>query len=191
MSETIEHAREGIEHAEHAHAHGDDAARWIAVLVAVLAAVLAIGEAFEKTAMVSWLTSHISVSDDYAYYQAKNVRAEVTRAERETLSSLPNASDPAVQQRIAALGRQEAHLRDDEAGRGMKQLRADAERQETIRDRDEHLTHKLELVVGGLQIAIVLASVSVVTRVRWLAWGGFGLGVAMALYGAAVWSGVV
>ena len=40
MSETIEHAREGIEEADHAHAlHGDSTARRIAVLIAVLAAV--------------------------------------------------------------------------------------------------------------------------------------------------------
>jgi hypothetical protein len=189
MSDTIDHAREGIEHAHHAHEHGDEAARWIAVLVAVLAAMLAICETGEKTAMVTWLSSHISVSDDYAYYQAKNIRADVLQQEEQTLLSLPTASDPAVQQRIAAIRAQQAHLRDDPHGNGMKQLMAQAEADRKVRERNQHLTHELEMVVGGLQIAIVLASVSVVTRVRWLAWTGFGLGLAMGAWALAVWLG--
>ena len=56
MSDTIEHAKEGIEEAHH---HGDSRARRIAVLIAVLAAGLALSEMGEKGAQnrISPITS--------------------------------------------------------------------------------------------------------------------------------------
>jgi hypothetical protein len=51
VSETIEPAREGIEHAEHRPGlHIDSTARRIAMLIAVLAAALALAEMGEKGA---------------------------------------------------------------------------------------------------------------------------------------------
>ena len=65
MSETIEHAREGLEHAEHAAAHHTDRTpRRIAVLIAVLAAALALADMGEKGAQNAFLTHHVAVSDD-------------------------------------------------------------------------------------------------------------------------------
>jgi len=56
-------------------------------------------------------------------------------------------------------------MRDDpQGGDGMKQLGERAKGQEAERDAAFHRYHEFELVVGALQIAIVLASVSVVTR---------------------------
>lgn len=191
MSETIEHAREGIEHAAHAHSHGDEAARWIAVLVAVLAALLAIGEVVEKNAMETWLASHISVSDDYAYYQAKTLRNAVLENQAAVLSSLPNHDDPAIVKLLADGRKQIAANTDKPGGHGMKQLIVQAEHDSRASEHARHKTHEMELVVGGLQIAIVLASVSVVTRMRWLAWAAFAVGLAMAGCGGIVWVGVL
>lgn len=193
MSEAIEHAREGIEHAHHAAAHeGDGSARWIAVLVAVLAAALAISELGEKSSMTKYLTSHIALSDDYAYYQEKHVRQTTVQAEEILLQSLPNAGDPAIQARIKAARDEEARLADNpKTGQGMKQLQDQADREKETRDHAAHLAHQLEISVGGLQIAIVLASVSVVTRVRALAWAGAGLGAAMVAYGLLLWTGAI
>jgi hypothetical protein len=108
MSETIEHAREGIEEADHAHAlHGDSTARRIAVLIAVLAAALALAEMGEKGAQNEYLTHHVAVADEWAFYQAKTVRATVLAAEAGILANLPNAADPGPQAEInrRAMGR--------------------------------------------------------------------------------------
>lgn len=192
MSETIGDAREGLEHAHHAAEHGDNSARWIAVLVAVLAAALAIAELGEKSSMTAYLTHHIALSDDYAYYQEKHVRLTTRQTEEEVLLSLPNAADPAIQARIKASREDQARLTDNpKTGQGMKQLEAQADAEKEVRDHAAHLAHQLELSVGGLQIAIVLASVSIVTRVRALAWGGAGLGLVMAVYGLLLWTGVI
>lgn len=173
MSETIEHAKEGI--AEAHHAHGDTSARRIAILIAVLAAALALADMGEKGAQNAYLTHHIAVADDWAFYQAKNMRATVWAAQAGVLANLPNAADAGPQAEIKRARDNEARMRDDpQGGDGMKQLGERAKGQEAERDAAFHRYHEFELVVGALQIAIVLASVSVVTRVTALA---FGVGV--------------
>lgn len=192
MSETIEHAKEGIERAHHAHVQeGHESARVIAVLVAVLAAALAISDLGEKSSTTTYLTRHIALSDDYAFYQEKHVRVTVLQSEEAMLRSLPAALEPEVQTRIRAAQAEQARLQDSPKAQGMKQLLAQAAKDKKVRDHASHLAHQLEVVVGGLQIAIVLASVSVVTRVNALAWGGAALGVAMVAYGLLLWNGVV
>jgi hypothetical protein len=185
MSESIEHAREGIEHAHHAPSlHTDSTARRIAVLIAVLAAALALAEMGEKGAQNAYLTHHIAISDDWAFYQAKNVRATVLAAEAAVLSNLPSAADAGPQAEIKRAHESEARLRDDpQGGEGMKQLAVRAKDQEGQRDRAFHRYHEFELVVGALQIAIVLASVSVVTRIVALALGAGVVGAIASAFG--------
>ena len=184
MSETIEHAREGLEHAEHsAGGHGDHSARRIAVLIAVLAAALALAEMGEKGAQNAYLTHHIALSDDYAFYQAKNARATTWAAEAGVLASLPNSADPGPQAEIKRARETEARLRDEPGGDGMKQLAERAEAHKVAREEAFHRYHQLELAVGALQIAIVLASVAVVTRMTALAYGAGVLGALAAAFG--------
>lgn len=204
MSDTIDDAKEGIEHAHHAAAHGDGSARRIAVLIAALAAMLALAEMGTKSAQNEYMTRHIAASDDWAFYQAKDVRAAMRNAEAAILESLPGAAgqqgagqgasqgaDPALQARVKAARDAETHLRDDPAaGNGMKQLAAKAQTEEAERDHALHRYHQFELVVGGLQIAIVLASVSVVTRVQTIAWAAGVLGVLAGVFGLLVHAGI-
>ena len=68
-------------------------ARRIAVVIAALAAALALAEMGEKGAQNAYLTHHIAVSDDWAFYQAKNARATTWAAEAGMLANLPNAAD--------------------------------------------------------------------------------------------------
>jgi hypothetical protein len=193
MSDDIEQAQQGLEHAHEAAearpAHNDFGARRIAVLISALAAALAIAEMGEKSAQNDYLSHHIGASDAWAFYQAKTVRADMAREQAELLASLPNAADPEVQKRIAATRTEVARLEDDETSLGRKQLRARAEAEEHERDEVGHAYHRLETVVGGLQIAIVLASVSVVTRMWPLAAAAGVLGAIAAAFGLGVWLG--
>ncbi len=193
MSDTIEHAQEGLEHAHHAAEHGqDNSAARIAIVIAALAAALTLAEMGKNSAQSDYLTHHISLSDDWNFFQAKNVRATVRNAEATLLESLPNAGDPAIVARIQAARETEDRLRDDpKAGDGMKQLVERAGHQTEARDHAFHLYHQFEGVVGALQIAIVLTSVSIVTRVRWLAWTGGGIGLLASCFGLAVALGIV
>jgi len=192
MSDDLEQAQKGMEQAEEAGeqrgAHNDGGARRIAVLISALAAALAIAEMQEKGAQNDFLAHHISTSDAWAFYQAKTLRSAMTAQQIDVLASLPTAADPEVQKRITAAQAEKVRLDDDEKTLGRKQLRQQAE--DDARDRDEigHRYHLFELVVGALQISIVLASVSVVTRITPLAWAAGAIGGVAAAFG--VWVAV-
>jgi hypothetical protein len=192
VGDSIEQAHDAIREAHHAHQHGDAGARNVAVLVSVLAAILALAGVGEKSAQNAYLTFHIAASDDWSFYQAKNVRALMRDTEANILESLPAASDAAAQTRIKAAHDYAARMRDDpQAGDGMKQLAERAHRDEAARETAFHRYHWLEMVVGALEIAIVLASVSVVTRIRSLAIGAGAIGAVAALCGLAVAAGML
>jgi hypothetical protein len=191
MSDTIEQAQQGLEHAhEAAEEHSDTGARKVAILISVLAAALALADMGEKGAQNEYLTHHVSVSDDWAFYQAKTLRSGMYTLHIDTLQALPNAGDADVKQRVEAAKAEQARLEDDEKTLGRKQLRERAEEQSRERDEAFEKYHHFELVVGGLQIAIVLASVSVVTRMRPLAIAAGVLGGAGILYGLAIVAGM-
>jgi hypothetical protein len=183
MSELMEEAREGIHHAGHGSGqHSDTVARRIAMLIAVLAAALALAEMGEKGAQNAYLTHHVALSDDWAFYQAKAARAAIWASEAGILANLPNAREPGPQAEIAQAKANEARMHDEPGGDGMKQLSDRAEAQKAARDEAFHHYHNYELVVGALQIAIVLASVAVVTRIVALAIGAGAIGAIAMVY---------
>jgi hypothetical protein len=73
-------------------------------------------------------------------------------------------------------------MRSEPGSDGMEQLSEKAKEQEHLRDHAMHRTHELELASGGLQIAIVLASISVVTDLPVFMLASAILGLASALY---------
>ena len=179
MSESLERAKETIE--EHA-GHSDSWARGVAVLVSVLAAALALTEVGAKASQTAYLTHHVALSNEWAFYQAKNLRAIVRTSEADLLASLPNAAEPAVQARIKEAKDYAARMRDDpKGGEGMKQLAVTANEEQATRDEAGHRYHNYEYAAGALQIAIVLASVSVVTRIRAMTYGAAAIGAIATL----------
>jgi len=188
MSDSIDTAKETIERVhEEAQQHGDPAARNVAILVAVLAVALALTEMANKNAQNAYLTHHVQASDDWAFYQAKTIRSTIYALQADTLASLPAGADPAVRQRIDAWRAEVKRLDDDEQSVGRKQLAAKAHDSEVARDHAFHRYHLFETGAGALQIAIVLASVSLITRVRTLAYAAAIVGAVASLFGVAEW----
>jgi hypothetical protein len=171
---------------ERAESNPDPWARGVAVLVSFLAAALALTGIAEKSSQNEYLSAHIAVSDDWSFYQAKNQRAAIRGSEISILQSLPNAADPAVLKRIQAAEEYIAHAKDDpKTNDGLKQLAARAAARETERQEALERYHHYELASGALELAIVLASVSVVIRIRPLTIGAGVLGL-VATLGAIV-----
>ena len=191
MVDPVETAHEQIHEAHHAHGDTDPWPRRMAVVVSVLAASLALAEIGAKSTQTAYLTHHIAASDTWGFYQAKNLRATLRDTQAETLRSLPNAETPAIKDRIAAALAEEARMRDEPGKDGMKQLRAKAEGLEHDRDHAFHLYHGYEYTSGALEIGIVLASVSVVTRIRTLGIAAAAIGLAACAYGLGVYSHVI
>lgn len=190
MNKIAEEAHETIH--EHGGGHADPFSRRAAVLVSILAAALALTEIGTKSTANEYLANHIAVSDDYAFYQARNVRSMVKQTEASLLAVLGNATDPAVQKRIQAAEDYAARMRDDpKSGDGMKQLLARARAQEEARDHALHRYHFYEYCSGALEIGIVLSSVAVVTRIAMLAYVAAGLGSVAGVVAILVASGML
>ena len=187
MSE-LEMAQESLDHATEAHEHGSvPHAKHAAIVIASLAAALALCEAAAKDAQTSFLTHHIAASDTWTQYQAKSGRLATLTATADILSSLPNAADAAVAQRRADAIATAGRMRSEPGGDGMAQLSEQAHELEHVRDKDEHRHHGLEIASGGLQLAIVLVSVSVVTSLVSLMFGGGALGLVALVYGLLIY----
>jgi hypothetical protein len=180
----IEVAQESLEHAAHEHAHGGvPYAKQAAIVIAGLAACLALCETGAKDAQTAFLTHHIGASDTWAQYQAKSGRRATQLSAAAVLSSLPTAAEPDVAKRIADALANAERMRTEPGKDGMEQLAVRAHDQEHLRDHQEHRHHGLEIASGGLQLSIVLVSVSVITAMPALLIGGGLLGAAAAVYG--------
>ena len=160
MSEEFEQAQEHLEHA--AHEHGSATHTRAAILIGIMAAALAITEFVAKDAQTEYLTNHIAASDTWAQYQAKSVRRAIFTSEADVLGGLPTNGDPAIKKKISDALANADRMHSEPGADGMEQLAEKAHAQEHVRDHEMHRNHTLEIASGGLQIAIVLASISVV-----------------------------
>ena len=188
MSEMAQETLERHHHLEHNPDDGN--ARRAALVIGVLAAVLAVSEMAERSSQNSYLAHHIGASNEYAFYQARQTRALVLTQSAATVTAM--ASTPESQKAAAdALAEARRLTEDSERGNGAKQIQARADAESRARDVALHRYEWYEIVTSALQIAIVLASVSVVTRIAAVTWLGAGIGVLAAALAALVATGVV
>lgn len=186
MTEPTELVQDTLERHEHMeHNPKDNHAQKMALLIGMLAAGLALSEMAEKSSQNAYLAHHVEVSDDWAFYQAKTLRANMAHNTIDIIASMP-VQDAATAKRIKDLTDTVARMDSDpKTGEGRKEMQEKAKRDTELRDHSLHRYHDMEKVVGALQIAIVLASVSVVTKIRKLGLFTAGLGFVASLYGAA------
>ncbi|MCW8305437.1 DUF4337 domain-containing protein [Acidiphilium sp. PA] len=181
----IETATDSLERHQHLKEHPEaHHARRMALVIGILAAALAICEMGEKSAQNDYIAKQIAVSDTWAFYQAKSIKADIASSQAATLSALATHGSDATAQALArAAEARAAKEASDPAGReGKAQLKQQALRQTEARDHQLERYHFLEIAVGALQIAIVLASVSVVTEIVAFGFAAIGLG-ALAFVG--------
>ncbi len=173
------------EHAEHA-AHAGS--KKTALLIAVIAALLALSEAGGKEAQTEATDAAIAASDTWNFYQAKSLRRTLAASQIELTTLLPPAADPALevarQNQVAAWRKEIEHYDDDPVkDNGRRQLETKAAALETVRDHALGRLHGFEKSSAALQLAIVLATASVITgavALVWLSVGLAGIGAVIA-----------
>ena len=159
--------------------HEDRFNRGAALLIAVMAAVLAVGGLGGGNATDDMIISNIRASDTWAFYQAKNVRQtmyEIEVADLESRLPLETGADrAALEARIAEYKATVARYDDEpdpEApadpmrGEGKKQLMAQAEAFEAARDVAVAKDDNFDLAEVALQLALVLGSVAILAGNR-------------------------
>ena len=170
-----------------AHGHLDHKAdKGVALLISVLALVLAFSETLGKSAQTAALASHIEASNLWAFFQAKTIRQTVMRTAAEELEVALLKNEAAKKQIETWKKIAERYQSEPETGEGRKELAARAKASEESYQRSMAAYHHFELASAAVQIAIVLASASIVTAIAALAWasGALGaLGIAFCVIG--------
>lgn len=178
------------------HAGADRFRSRAALLIAMLAAVLAIGGMGGGNATDDMIASNIQASDTWAFFQAKNIRQtafEIAVDEIDT-ALLEGDLSPARRERlearradyVAAIARYDSEP-DPEApddllrGEGKKQLSAQAQQFEAQFEIASKRDNNFDLAEVCLQLALVLGSVAILALNRPVLLASAGLGAAGAL----------
>ena len=165
----------------------------VALIIAVLALFLALAETGAKKAEHRATELNIETSDLYNFYQAKRIRSTVVETALQGLETTAGTVTDekvreAIEKQIAAWKNAVANFEkdpkkpEDSLEAIQERAKAAAEGRELSNKKLEHF----EYASGALQIAIVLASASIITGVTVLAWGAATLGaigVALAALG--------
>jgi hypothetical protein len=182
-------ARVAHERIEEIHAHGGHGhvvlgprARWTAIIIAVLAAILAIADLSAHRATKTIITAQSAAGSIATQYEA----ADNHRTTLENDALLLDALGAGQQSPAAVQARETAKA---SAAAEAAQLKVDERRLEKKRKAlEEKVAHaddrysNLEIGIGALQIAIVLASVSIVAAATWLLGGGIAAGIIGLLF---------
>lgn len=147
----------------------DSTNKWTAIYIAALAVLLAICSIGDDDASKTAVRANIQASNTYAFFQAKNIRqTDYKIAVDQFKSDLLdlNLSEQARQYLNDKIAAYEAIIKrydsEPEKGEGKKELLAKAHNWEAERDLALKRDPYFDLSQGLLQIAIVLASVSLI-----------------------------
>lgn len=165
--------------------------RYVALMIAALAAMLALVEISGGNAEQEATTNNITAANLWAFFQAKTIRRSNLQQLMEMVElevpNLPPERAERTMKRLEAWRATAARYESEpETNEGRKELAARAKAAEDARDRALAADNMFDYGSAALQLAIVLASASIVVGITWLAWlaGGFGLiGLAFALLG--------
>ena len=163
-------------HEELQEIHEKSGKKWVAVYIAVLAVVLAITSMGGSNSMKDMLTNNIYASNYWAFFQAKTIRQTTLRVAADDLvilgaanPTMPEAAkkqlDDTVKRYRDTAARYES---DPKEGDGRKELMAKAKEFEKEREAAQRKDPYFDFAEALIQIAIVLASVSLIAGSRLL-----------------------
>lgn len=159
--------------------------RWTGVYIGILAVILAICSMGGGNAAKDATLKNIEAANTWSFFQAKNLRRQALRLRvdeletlRDTNPSIPEASKAAIDGKIANYKAEDLTLTSNEkTGEGLDQLWARGKALEAERDRAMQKDPYFDYAEAFLQIAIVLASIAIIS-------GGSALLIGSGILGA-------
>lgn len=142
-------------HGEHGHGAQAKIPRWVEQ-VALTAAVMAVGAAmaalFAGHTANEAILEEMQATDQYAYYQAKGIKASVLQSKIELLESMDKKPGPKDEEKIKEYGEQQKEIEE--------------KAKELEHESDEHMRKHSSLAtsVTAFQVAIALSAIAVLTR---------------------------
>ena len=174
MSEELHELHEHAEHAKH-----DPSLAPVTVTMAVLAVLVATVSLLGHRTSVEEVVLQNKVTDQWGYYQAKNIRRH-SDEQFADLASVMTAKDPEAAAKFQEKYRAEAERYRDE----QKELDAKAKELEQEADLAHRKTDRFDLAEVFMEIALVITSITLLSgrRLFWylgLLFGGSGIVVAV------------
>jgi len=162
--------------------HGGN--KGIALLISVLALVLAISEMLGKSAQTQAIVANVEASSLWSFFQAKTIRQTIARTAAEAMRAEAGEKlSPAAQRQIENwLKTVERYQSEPDTGEGRKELSERAKAAEQRRHVNLAAYHNYEVASAAVQIAIVMASASIITTIPALAWIAGALGAAAVVF---------
>ena len=167
--EPHEWVEKAAEEHHHGHAHGSDARGHemtvSAVTAAVLAVLAAIGSLLSGHAVNQAILEQSKATDQWAFYQAKSTKGHVYQVGGELIKALSLTQSTNTSDSHGASLRhfQEQSERYD---REKEEVKKEAEHLEAESQHEYHKHHQFALGIACFQVGIVLASVSILVRIR-------------------------
>jgi hypothetical protein len=166
-----------------------DRDKWIGVWIGILAVVLAVCGMGGGNAAKEATLKNIEASNTWAFFQAKNMRRHVIRMQIDAIElqalanpGMPETAKSAIQAKLAGYREQDKVLTSDPKSKeGLDELFEKAKVLEKERDIAMTKDPYFDYAQALLQIAIVLASVAIISSGAWLLTASFVVGVLGAL----------
>ncbi|HMK85607.1 MAG TPA: DUF4337 family protein [Steroidobacteraceae bacterium] len=136
----------------------DPSTRRVGVLVAVVGILLSVVTIASHRAHTQAVITRTEANDDWAFYQARKIRASTNEVALTVLESL--ASDPA---KVAEAAHKLEAVRDKELGQ-TDELKAKAEASENRTETEERRALRFDIGEGLLELGLVLCSLFFLAR---------------------------
>jgi hypothetical protein len=166
MSEEIEVPTEHLHEAMHEKAHEEGGfSLQVALTSALIAALAAVCALFSSSFADEAMMSRVKASDQWAYYQAKSIKASVLSSKLDLLASLKHKPDDKDLAKV------------DEYKKDMEEITKEAK---NLEQESEEYARRNALLAKGVtlfQVAIALSAIAVLTKRRFLWGGGLLLGI--------------
>lgn len=161
----------------------------VAVTVAILATFMGVCKVKDDNIVQAMQQAQADKLDHWAYYQARNIRADVAEGIvvqlRLAMASRPPAEQVAYQQEIARY-----ELRVAEQAKKKEEVKQQAEQDQKNYDAFNYRDDQFDLSDTLIAIAIALLAVTALTGLWWLYWVSMvptAFGVLMGLAGLLAW----
>jgi uncharacterized protein DUF4337 len=172
---------EHVEQAEEAAEKREDFGRRAAVIVSIMAALLAIASLAGSRASTEAILDQAKASDTYNEYQANSLKRHVNLDDAAQLRILAAGTSAEGAANTQAQSLEQAV--NDKYQPAQDELLPVAQDLEHERDMAEARHRGFQTAEAAFQLGIVLASISIVARARWLLVVGGGLGLLGLLLG--------
>jgi hypothetical protein len=175
--EVLEH----VEQAEVAAERREDFGRRAAIAISVLAALLAISSLAGSRASTEAILAQAKASDTWNEFQANSLKRHVNMDDAAMLRILAKGTPAEAEANQQAAALEQAVK--EKYQPNQEHLMPEAQALEHERDVAESRHRGFQTAEAAFQLGIVLSSISIVARSRWLLFAGIGVGVVGLLLG--------